>query len=217
MDSTIRLLNKTGSAAMLCLASLLLGGCTVFQPVKHSNISTYALEAKFEHVAQSGADLTLQTGTPTARPGYDSRRMVYIKKPHEIEYFAQNQWVDSPARMLAPLLKHALESSGAFRAVVNMRSAVLSDLHLDTEIIRFQHEFLTRPSQVHLTVRAELIEMRSKQVLATREFDVSELAASDDPYAGVIAANRALHRLLLQLAEFSAEQSKGITSRSKPE
>jgi cholesterol transport system auxiliary component len=41
-------------------------------------------------------------------------------------------------------------------------------------------------------------------VLASAEFDETEAAPSDDPYGGVLAANRALGRLLERLAAFCA-------------
>lgn len=203
--------------ALLCLASMLLGGCSLLQPAKLASMNTYALEAQFEPAAAGAGEETLFVNTPSARPGFDSPRMIYIKTPHELDYFSENQWVDSPARMLSPLLVQALEHSAKYRAVVDVRSAVKADLRLDTEIIRLQHEFLTRPSQVHLTVRAQLIDLHGKRVLATREFDVTQVATSDDPYGGVIATNRAVKIALLQIADFCALESNAGEPRSAPE
>lgn len=200
--------------AWLCLASILLCGCSTLKPVKSASMNTYALEAQFEPVVAGEGKLTLLVNTPSARPGFDSPHMIYIEKSHEIAYFSQNQWVDSPARMLAPLLVQALEHSAKYRAVIPMRSAATADLRLDTEIIRFQQEFLSRPSQVRFTVRAQLLDVQSKRVLATREFDVIEVATSDDPYGGVIAAQRAVKILLLQMADFCASASKASEPRT---
>jgi len=218
MKKMIHTKNKTGIIVMLNLAGmLLLGGCTVLQPAKSTSMSTYALEAQFDNAGISAGDQTLLVTTPGARPGFDSRHMVYTKKPHELEFFTQNQWVESPAHMLAPLLVQVLESSGKYRAVVTTRSAASADLRLDTEIIRLQHEFITRPSQVHLTVRAQLIDMQGKRVLATQEFDVTEAATSDDPYGGVIATNRAVKTMLIKIAEFCALESKAGKTRKVQE
>jgi cholesterol transport system auxiliary component len=200
--------------ALLCLASILLGGCSLLQPVKLARMNTYAVEAQFEPVAAGTGEETLLVNTPSARAGFDSPRMIYIKNPHELDYFSENQWVGSPARMLSPLLLQALEHSAKYRAVVNVRSAAKADLRLDTEIVRLQQEFLARPSQVHLTVRAQLLDLQSKRVLATREFDVTEAAPSDDPYGGVMATNRAVKIMLLQIADFCALASKASEPRS---
>ncbi|MFA6901791.1 MAG: ABC-type transport auxiliary lipoprotein family protein [Gallionellaceae bacterium] len=192
---------------------LLLGGCSPLQPVKSASLRSYALEAQFAAAATASGNLTLLVNTPGARSGFDSARMIYLKKPHEIDYFSENQWVDNPARMLAPLLVQALESTAQYRAVVTTRSAVTADLRLDTELVRLQQEFLAFPSQVRLTLRVQLIDMRNKAVLATREFDVTEPATSDDPYGGVLAANRAVKTALQQIADFCVQESKAAEQR----
>ena len=207
MRSLGHLVDHFGIGAWLCMASMLLVGCSTLNPVKSTNMNTYALEAQFEPVVADRGKLTMLVNTPIARPGFDSPNMIYIEKPHELAYFTQNKWVDSPARMLAPLLVQALEHSTKYRAVIPMRSTAAADLRLDTEIIRLQHEFLTRPSQIRLTVRAQLLDVQHKRVLTTREFDVIEVAPSDDPYGGVIAAQRAVKTVLLQIADFCASAS----------
>jgi len=202
--------NKIIFTLRLCLISgmLFLVSCSPFQPLKSSNITTYTIDAQLPLTGVSTGDLTLLVSLPSASSGYDSPRMIYLKKAHEIDYYSQNQWVDSPGRMLAPLLVQALESAAKFRSVVNAHSAAKSELRLDTNIIRLQHEFLTHPSQVHLTIRAQLIDLRNHTVLGTREFDVIESATSDDPYGGVLATNRAVITILSQIADFCVKASQ---------
>lgn len=186
-------------------AILALGACTQFQPVKSEAPKLFALQAEPDRApAAQSASLTLAVSPTRAAPGYDSPRMVYVRKAYELESFAKNQWVDTPARMLAPLLTRALEGSGKFRAVVQSPSPVAADLRLDTEIVRLQHEFTAHPSRVRLTLRAQLIDVKSARVLAGRELDIIEDAASEDPYGGVVAANRAVRRALAELVDFSA-------------
>jgi len=84
-------------------------------------------------------------------------------------------------------------------------SAAGGDLRLDTQIIRLQHEFGARPSQVRFTLRAHLVDDRTRRVLAWREFDAAVPAVSEDPYGGVVAANRAVQMTLRNLADFCAE------------
>lgn len=187
---------------------MLLTGCTGLPPPQAESTNTYVLDAQPAiKPAQIKRDLVLMVSLPRARPGFDTPRMAYLRQPHELDYFAANQWADTPARMLGPLLAQALEQTGSFRAVVQMPSTVPADVRLDTELIRLQHDFSTQPSRVQLTLRAQLTDVRSKQVLAVKLFDEIEDAASDDPYGGVIAANRALQRVLAQLADFCVDAS----------
>jgi cholesterol transport system auxiliary component len=57
---------------------------------------------------------------------------------------------------------------------------------------------------VRFTLRAYVVDNTTRRVLAWRVFDESVTAASDDPYGGVVAANRAVQSVLGQLAGFCA-------------
>ncbi|HXU92126.1 MAG TPA: hypothetical protein VFP33_00570, partial [Gallionella sp.] len=99
----------------------------------------------------------------------------------------------------------ALERSGAFRAVVPSPSSVSATVRLDTELIRLQQDFTVKPSEVRFTLGARLIDVTTQRVIATAEFDETEKCETEDAYGGVLAANRALKRLLVRLAAFCAE------------
>ena len=194
---------------MLALA-VLLGGCTGLQPPHVESSSTYVLEAQpIAKAVRAKRDLVLEVGAPRARSGFDTPQMVYVRQPHELEYFATNRWADTPSHMLGPLLAQGLEQTGSFRAVVQTPSAVPADLRVDIELIRLQQNFGTRPSRIELTLRAELIDVRGRRVLSTRVFEETENAPTDDAYGGVTAANLALGRMLEQLADFCVTESGG--------
>ncbi len=189
-------------------AVALLSACAALPPPEA--MSTYVLDARIAPATRKAkGDTVIAVGLPRARPGFDTAQMAYVRRSHEIEYFAKNRWADTPARMLAPLLVQALDQSGGFRAVVQAPGAVSADLRVEVEIVRLLQDFEARPSRVRFTLRAQLIEVGSRRVLATREFDETESAPSDDAYGGVIAANRALERLLGQLADFCAGMPAG--------
>jgi cholesterol transport system auxiliary component len=195
---------RRGTAGFIAVA--LLAACAAVQPPEADHASTYVLEA----MPAAGAprpkrDLVLELSVPRARPGFDTPLMAYTQRTNALEYFTKNRWADTPARMLAPLLVQVLDHSGGFRAVVQAPSLAAAELRLDTEVVRLQQDFSARPSRVRFTVRAQLIDVGARRVLASAEFDETEITPSDDPYGGVIAANRALGRLLERLAEFCAE------------
>lgn len=183
-------------------------GCGALFPAATPAPAFYSLDSTPVRAPAAGAPATAPTLTinpPQAAAGFDSSRIIYVRERHKLEYFAHSEWVDPPARMLAPLLVAAVESTGAFRAAVLAPSAAGGDLRLDTQIIRLQHEFGTRPSRARFTLRAHLVDDRTRRVLAWREFDAAVPAASEDPYGGVVAANRAVQMTLRNLADFCAE------------
>ena len=132
--------------------------------------------------------------------------MIYVKRPHELQAFARSEWVDAPARMLGPLLVRALGRSGAFEAVTDAGSGADAELRLETELVRLQHEFTARPSRVRLTLRVQLSD-RARHVLGVREIEAIEEAPSEDPYGGVVAANRAVQEALEGVVSFCTERA----------
>lgn len=188
--------------------SMLLAGCTGLPAPKMESPHIYLIDAQPPaRTAQVKRDLVLAVALPRARPGFDTPQMAYLRQPHELEYFAANRWADTPPHMLWPLLVQALEQSGGFRAIVQTPGVIPPGVRLDVELVRLQHDFRARPSQIHLTLRAQLSDVRSKQVLAVKLFDEVQNAASDDPYGGVIATNQIVQRLLGQLVDFCLNQS----------
>ena len=207
---------RTFGAAIICCAIVLVGGCATLIPQAAPHPSFYALE-RASASADEPADParapapppstapTLMVNPPHAAAGFDSTRIIYTRTPHEIEYFAYSQWVDTPAHMLAPLIVAAIQAGGARHAVILAPSAATGDIRLDTEILRLQQEFGSGPSRVRFTLHAYIVDSVTRRVLAWREFDETVSAPSEDPYGGVVAANQAVQRVLKALASLCAE------------
>lgn len=193
---------------------LALSACSVLRPTTTLPTSFYSLDdsaaAKTQMIAVStlntGATLTLIVNPPHAAAGFDGPHIIYVREPHQLSRFAHSEWVDPPARMLGALLVAAIERSGAFRAVVLTPGAASGDLRLDTEIIRLQHEFQTSPSRVRFTLRATLVDDKTRRVLSSREFEAIAPSRSEDPYGGVVAANLAVQAVLDNLSQFLTER-----------
>ncbi len=205
--------------AVFGLAALALCACSLPGAKDKPQTAHYALEmgprASSGWAAQTPAPLasmealrvgaaTLIVNPPRAASGFDSSRIIYVREAHKLEYFANSEWIDPPARMLGPLLVSAIERRRTFGAVVLSAGAAAGDLRLDTEIVRLQQEFLASPSRVRFT----LVEDKTRRVLAWREFDASVPAASETPYGGVVAANLAVQGVLAELALFLTEGKK---------
>lgn len=199
-------------AVAMVMALATLGGCSALSPTRTAHPTFYSLDANLPSMPPvptlSPAGQTLIINPPHAAAGFDSQRIMYLREPFKLAYFAQSEWVDLPARMLGPLLVSTIAKTGSFRAVALTSATASGDLRLDTEIIRLQHEFLTQPSQVRFTLRAYLIDDKTRRVLAWREFDASTSSTSEDAYGGVVAANLAVQVVLKDLSQFLTERMK---------
>ena len=80
--------------------------------------------------------------------------------------------------------------------------SIAADQRLDTELIRFHQDFRQQPSEVRITLRAQLVDLQTNRIIAVRQLDASVAAESEDTYGGVVAANSAVAALLADLAQF---------------
>lgn len=183
---------------------LLLPGCFATSreaplPIHTFTLSPDSVEQRPGTDSRRAGAPVLLLNLPLARPGFDSARMAYVNRPHEVAYYASHQWADAPARMLRSLLLLQLERRGAWQAVVALPSAVRGDYRLDLDQVQLVQEFLQQPSRVRLSLRAQLFKLPDQLIIGTREFDATEPASSEDAYGGVVAANRAVATLFTEL------------------
>ncbi|MFO0734099.1 MAG: ABC-type transport auxiliary lipoprotein family protein, partial [Nitrospiraceae bacterium] len=109
--------------SLLAAGLLLLTGCLSVPREEPAAIHTFVLspdpaEQRAAVESHGAGAPVLLLNLPLARPGFDSARMAYVKRPHELAYYATHQWADAPARMLRSLLLLQLERGAAWQAVV---------------------------------------------------------------------------------------------------
>lgn len=187
----------------LFYCALTLTGCSLFSPVNTPQTTSYTINTinptipTCRHTYKTLLVMTPQTSRP-----YETTEMAYVVKPHQLAYFSNSNWADTPPQMLLPLMVQALQNTGHFKAVVSTPFIGNYDVILSTQLLQLQQEFIQRPSHVRLAMRAQLINNNSRKIIATREFVEIEPAPHDNPDGGVIATNRAAARLLQQLTAF---------------
>lgn len=184
--------------------SLALAGCLSL-PREERPIHTFILSLDRSAGGATIAGVKPGTGilvvnVPVAQPGFDSPRMAYTQRPYEVSYYATHQWADPPARMLTPLLVQALEQTGYWRAIAPMPTSVRGDHRVDIDQLVLLQDFLQKPSQVRVALRVQVIKVPEYLVLGTRLFEMVEEASNDDAYGGAVAANRAVERLVKEVA-----------------
>lgn len=197
-------MNPFGAAMAIGLFTLT--GCGSLLPPPPPQPAYYTLDASAATppplIATAQGGHTLVINPPRAAAGFDSAHIIYLRQAQQHEYFAHSLWVDTPTRMLAPLIASAMAQSPRFSAVVLAPTAARGELRLDTELLRLHQDFRTTPSRVRFTLRATLLDSAQGRVIAWREFDEIVTTTSDDPYGGVLAAQIAVAQGLVHLREF---------------
>jgi cholesterol transport system auxiliary component len=206
-------------AAAACALGALLAGCSGLfggppRPAPHF----WSLDAQVGTAAAAAAPVVgasapapaagasapvLIVAKPRAAAGFDTDRIVYVREEHRLEPYADNQWIDTPQSMLAPLIAESLARTGAFAAVLAPPSPANGQWELDTEIVRLQHEVAAQ--RVRFTLRATLVAKPQRTVVAAREFEAVAPTASTSPAGAVAAANVAVADVLRQLTAFCVD------------
>lgn len=193
---------------LILLCGLSLTGCSMFSPVAVDDSSTYVLTTIPsnipKHTRNSGTILVM---TPDTQPAYNTTHMAYTTKKYQIAYFGRNQWAETPAQMLLPLIVQSLQNTQYYRAVAVSPYMGRAEYLLTTQIIKLQQNFVMRSPSVEFYLRAQLTRLSSNQVVATKQFTIVTPIREHTPYGGVLAANEATGKLLASLTNFCVENT----------
>lgn len=187
-------------AIVLTSTLLLLLACS---PVKQTITNQYKLDS-FSHkkLRTHHTLVSILISPPDALAGYQTEQMRYVDKPFELAYFAHSSWIAPPADMLYPLILQSVQQSGYFYAVSSGANAEQTDYRLDTQLIKLQQNFLTKPVKTELVAKVVLSNTHTNKVIASRMIHRSIECPKENPYGGVIAANQATQEFTAELSRF---------------
>lgn len=187
----------------LLTVSTTLLSLTACGPVKTPKMASYALDRPATKVlSQRPRNVTILVNTVQASPTIAGQEMLYQQKPYEVRAFAHNQWIAPPASMMTDLIVESLRHSHAFANVVTSPFSGHYDYRVDVQLNTLQQDFRKQPSQIHLVLSAQVLQRKHKRIIASQTFAEDEASPSDDPYGGVLAANKATQTALTKLTRF---------------
>lgn len=190
---------------LISIITIFLASCSLFSPVKTTPTKTYVLNALPQHITkkpQHRNRITLLVTQPQTQPLYNTTGMVYSIHPYQVAYFSYNRWAETPPQMLHPLIIQALQATRFFHAVNSPTVASRYDYTLNTQLLELKQVFYAGTSEVHFTLRAQLVRFATNQVIKSKQFSVVIPAMQKTPFGGVIAANRATAIVLQELTQF---------------
>lgn len=178
----------------------LLSACSAIKtPVTHQ----YQLNAfSSEKIAHSPSRSTLLITPTEAVNGYQTEQMQYSTEPYSLNNFVKNSWFSPPATMFYPLLIQSIQHSGYFHAISSGAYNSRTDYRLDTQLLKIQQNFMTKPSVLEFKIKVVLSHVNDNQIIASKIFSQYIPCSKDSPYGGVIAANQATKKLTHDITHF---------------
>jgi cholesterol transport system auxiliary component len=194
-------------ATFVTLCVLAFSGCTVFSPVT-TETKQYLLDnIPLDLPIGQTHPATLLVLTPEAGSIYATRQMAYTTQAHQVAYFSQNEWAETPPQMIQPLIVEALRRTRYFSDVLSPPHFGRHTFVLHTEILTLEQDFTSNPAMLQFAMRVSLSRGATNKVIATRELSAREPMQEENAAAGVAAANEAMAKLLRQLARFVVEKA----------
>lgn len=184
------------------MAIFLLTACSILPPVKTDNYTTYVFNSIPNNTNKSYGHKTLYVSQVTADPLYSTSEMAYSTHQYQVEYFAKNRWSDTPAKMLRPLIIQSLKNTKHFHAVTSSTGPIRYDYMLNIQLLELRQLFISHSSFVVFKINAEIIDMKTNQIIASKTFTTIEGARYCSPLGGVIATNKAVNATLNELDHF---------------
>lgn len=187
------------------LSAIFLSSCALFTPVKSGVSARYVLDSLPAPTTDSHSGATILVNAMSSDPIYNTQQIAYTTRPYQISYYAKNRWAATPPQMLHPLIVQSLQNTHHFHAVITPLSMGRYDYVLNTQLLELRQIFFRNCSEVHLTVRAQILSAGTNNVVATKVISVVVVAPQNSPVGGVYAANRATAQMLAQLVQFSLQ------------
>ena len=150
----------------------------------------------------------------------DSHKVLFTGANGEVGYYQFASWVDSPAGALTDSLLLSLDRSKLFQFVSRTTSGAVFDYQINGDLIDFSHETAPNKLSVHIVFRAELVDLRTRQVIATKVFDLNEPVTQNNVNGAIFGFNLGSQKLLSQviawLDESVPKQAKPVENLPEP-
>jgi cholesterol transport system auxiliary component len=195
-----------GRPALIACA-VFFSGCTLFSPVNIDTKKHVLNNIPLDLPSESTHSATLLVLVPDTLPAYATTQIAYSTQAYQIAYFSKNEWAATPSQMIQPLIVKTLRNTHYFSEVLSPPYFGHHTFSLHVEILELKQDFTSEPATLQLAMRIYLNREATNQIIAAKELSVREPMPERNPYAGVVAANEAMPRLLRELAKFVVEKA----------
>jgi cholesterol transport system auxiliary component len=182
-------------------------GCTLFAPINIDTKKNVLNNIPLDLPTERTRSATLLVLTPETMPAYATTQMAYSTEVYQIAYFTKNEWAETPSQMIQPLIVQTLRSTHYFSEVLSPPYFGRHTFDLRIEVLEIKQDFASELAMLDLAMRVSLTRESTNQAVATKELSVNQPMSEKNPYAGVVAANEAMQKLLRELAEFVVEKA----------
>ena len=192
------------------LMAWLLAGCSLLPAQEPVRLFTLP-EPSLPTSAEAPRDLTLRVDTPSAGAPLDGPRMLVMPSPGEFQAYGGARWRDDAPRLLRDHLITAFRRDGRLAAVVDDTSRARSDAALASHLSAFHSRYREGAVEVVVRLETQLLDESSREIVASRRFEVVVASDNDSLDAVVEAFALAADRLAVELVNWTLSRMASVS------
>jgi cholesterol transport system auxiliary component len=181
------------------LFAAMIASCSILPKAEPRNVYVLPATSRTTPSTASPVSWSLRINTPKASGVLDSDRIAVMPDASRITVYQGASWNDDDALLLRNHLVDAFRMDGRVAMVSNGDANQAADRELDGQLRSFQTEYLNGVPSVVIRYDAQLIDTRTRRMLATRSFEVHSSPARSDIVSVVNAFGAASDTLTTQV------------------
>ncbi|OVE80284.1 hypothetical protein BVY02_00680 [bacterium J17] len=154
---------------------------------------------------------------PRASGLVNSHKIVFGRSDIARGSYQYSLWVDPPPQRFEQILRNRIQASKLFSGVVTTDSSVLGELQLNSEILEFYHDVRKEPGEVVVRVRCDLVDLRTRSLMASKEFESIVVSETYDVDGAVKASVEAVNKIADEITIWLTSLPEQINRESQNE
>lgn len=182
------------------LIVFILTGCSSLRPSLHEYT---ILPSYVPHATTTQSKSTLKISSTRSIPSLSSTQIYYLKGTSQFDAYLYSRWTDSPSSMIDRSLTSTLQNRQLFSTLIPTTSSAIADLVLESDLNAFYHRFHDdSKSEGLIDINYRLVDPKTKTIIASKRFYITEPSPYEDAQGGVEALTKATQHLSENTADW---------------
>ena len=186
----------------------LLGACSILPQGEPLSVYLLPSELPVRAAPAQTVDWSLRVNRPLSSQMIDSPRIAVMPEGNLISAYQGARWSDRAPALFRDRLISNLLDDGRISGVSSDDSRLQADLELSSDLRAFQSEYRNGRPEVHILLDARLVQGGNQRILASRRFEVRQIAGDTAVDAVVKAFGAANDQLSQQLMDWVVEEGQ---------
>ena len=199
---------KALAAAGALLLTGLLSACSILPAGEALNVYLLPSNLPVRAAAVQSVDWSLRVNRPQSSQLLDSPRIAVLPEGDLISAYQGARWSDRAPALVRDRLIGALLDDRRISAVSSDDSRLQADLELSSDLRAFQSEYRNGRPEVHILLDARLVQAGNQRILASRRFEVRQIAGDPAVESVVKAFGVANDQLSRQLMDWVVDEGQ---------